>query len=750
MFECGGKNYLQGLEAGPWLLWKFLRDLGQECQLQISPKGDTNFLFSVTELFDMKGRYQARRQQPLYTVNNELSKVKLDFKPEVQEEQDLTGQKDPEEEQQDRDTSKPSTTPKTPQTPRSSRSSSDSDPDHQAGIELPSHVLVIDDSEGGLFRSENTTPEIPKNSSVVFYQTRCPEKLGSDESPALCKLSDEDSLKELFIIIDVEDLRNNGISISRNLSWEKAAADTVENFKPEKFLQNVPNTKWTKIKWIIRFGDAGVIVLQKSAQQTNAHLYFDPEKGESDFSQEHSPNPVALDAAFLGGLVFKAMQEIHNNERSEKNPIEAGLCCARYLFNEGTVKASDTNDSIEYPKLTFGEAIQLQDSDIPGSNFDEWSILKDTHDAKDKNETSSAKMLELGTRIAKEGIKIALSTVPTAQFGNIFTADKSEVESFHRISNRVEEYLKEAENFYSLSNGEKSDLNTTRKKPLSIGVFGKPGSGKSFVIKQIIEEITKKIRHGKINKYPDLYWNLSQFLDYSNLLVAFQTVRDKTVSGQVPIVCFDEFDTSLNGELGWLKFFLAPMQDGEFFDQGQSRPIGHAIFIFIGGTRFTYEEFQNDKIQFIPSGSINTSAEPSKEDNSYSKNQKEKAEKAARAVKLPDFVSRLHRHLDIQGYDKPSDRDPVYIIRRAILIRSKLKERGLELTGKEELKEEEIPTLDDSMLNKILIADSYKHGARTIDNIFKGSKITDGKLHLNPLPSDEVVLPTGESSQTAS
>ncbi|KAJ5665168.1 uncharacterized protein N7477_007616 [Penicillium maclennaniae] len=146
----------------------------------------------------------------------------------------------------------------------------------------------------------------------------------------------------------------------------------------------------------------------------------------------------------------------------------------------------------------------------------------------------------------------------------------------------MEEYLKEAENFYTLPDGEKEDFNTTLKIPLSIRVYGAPGSGKSFVIEQIIQGITKKTRQGKTNKYPDLYWNLSQVLDYSNLLVVFQTVRDKTVSGQVPIVCFDEFDTTLNGELGWLKFFLAPMQGGEFFDQGRSRPIGHAIFIFIG------------------------------------------------------------------------------------------------------------------------------------------------------------------------
>jgi hypothetical protein len=109
-------------------------------------------------------------------------------------------------------------------------------------------------------------------------------------------------------------------------------------------------------------------------------------------------------------------------------------------------------------------------------------------------------------------------------------------------------------------------------------------------------------------KFPVSTCNLSQLLDYSNLLVIFQTVRDANLQGQIPIILFDEFDTTLNGELGWLKFFLAPMQDGKFNDHGYTRSIGQTVFIFIGGTAHTYNEFWTDKIQFIPASS--TTSDP--------------------------------------------------------------------------------------------------------------------------------------------
>ena len=42
---------------------------------------------------------------------------------------------------------------------------------------------------------------------------------------------------------------------------------------------------------------------------------------------------------------------------------------------------------------------------------------------------------------------------------------------------------------------------------------------------------------------------------------------------------------------GWLRYFLAPMQDGKFLQGEMAHPIGKAIFVFAGGTSWTLDNF---------------------------------------------------------------------------------------------------------------------------------------------------------------
>jgi hypothetical protein len=52
------------------------------------------------------------------------------------------------------------------------------------------------------------------------------------------------------------------------------------------------------------------------------------------------------------------------------------------------------------------------------------------------------------------------------------------------------------------------------------------------------------------------------------------------LQGKTAVVFFDEFDSPHGGEpLGWLKYFLAPMQDGVFKEGGETHPIGKAILV---------------------------------------------------------------------------------------------------------------------------------------------------------------------------
>jgi hypothetical protein len=65
---------------------------------------------------------------------------------------------------------------------------------------------------------------------------------------------------------------------------------------------------------------------------------------------------------------------------------------------------------------------------------------------------------------------------PSAQYGIFKTADRFEIEGFRSAAATIEEYLQ-----------------TKPTKPMSIAVFGQPGAGKSFGVKQVIEAVVRNV-----------------------------------------------------------------------------------------------------------------------------------------------------------------------------------------------------------------------------------------------------------------
>ena len=91
-------------------------------------------------------------------------------------------------------------------------------------------------------------------------------------------------------------------------------------------------------------------------------------------------------------------------------------------------------------------------------------------------------------QVVLEGPEVALQGVPWGQFGALLTVDRQEIESYRSIRNLVGEYA-----------GQKQP-----PRPLSIAVFGTPGSGKSFGV----TEMAKSLLPGQIEP---ITFNLSQF-----------------------------------------------------------------------------------------------------------------------------------------------------------------------------------------------------------------------------------------------
>lgn len=197
-------------------------------------------------------------------------------------------------------------------------------------------------------------------------------------------------------------------------------------------------------------------------------------------------------------------------------------------------------------------------------------------------------------------------------------------------------------------------------------------------------------------------FHLSQFREYHDLVVAFHIVRDSGLSNEVPLVLFDEFDSGFRQtKLGWLQYLLAPMQDGKFQEDGHQRPLGSAIFVFIGGTCSTFEDFTTDL-----------------------------ATKDAKDAKKPDFVSRLRGFVNIQGsHQSPRDTDYMYLVRRGIHLRAMLQNR-LGCKADEEIQ------LDDGVLNALLTVLQFRHGARSLESIISMSQLHGQKIfRRSALPS---------------
>jgi hypothetical protein len=566
---------------------------------------------------------------------------------------------------------------------------------HNRNLKLPRFptpsILVLDDAGNGFRAAQYAWNSIVTRADLdwIVYKMSQPLATGKlwDKVRKGVVLSDKRRKldpERLIVVVNAEDLRNEGINLSRHVSWERTAEDFVRQLAAQGPLASLV----TCANLLVRFDCDGVIHHHGRSAKPPI-LYFDPARSEGDFVGECEGSMVGTTSAFVAGLVgalSRAPKDIDGAiipaMRAARAVAKAGFVIPEILGKPKSKKIDEAKYA--HPDYPVGSIktksikpdagirhIAIPSKGISDGAQDSWSILDRTNDyAVDA----------VALRVARYGLT-KLGSAPVGNFGKLETADRQEIESFRSISNLLRQYVNDRQ----------------QVKPISIAVFGPPGAGKSFGVEEVATSIAGE--QLKILKF-----NLSQFTRPEELISAFHLVRDQGLNGKLPLAFFDEFDVTFEQPLGWLRFLLSPMQDGEFTESGATHPIGRAIFVFAGGTRPNFAEFTHPL----------TLTEDDPERIAFA------------AAKGPDFVSRLRGHVDIMGPNPVSAEDKMYPIRRAILLRSLIRKhaKGLFREDDKTAIEDRELRIDEGVLRGLLRVSNYQHGARSLEAVLLMSRLS--------------------------
>lgn len=561
-------------------------------------------------------------------------------------------------------------------------------------------------------------------------------------------------------VVSATELRKSAHRISADRSWEGVAQEAFNAVLHAEHFKKLARV-------VVSFATAGALVVRP--REKTAFLVYDPNEMEGTWFASFPGDMVGLTTCVLTEVIrsmMNALKGVHEGNSLEGSDVdgalmaavEEGVIRARMLHLQGYANPRQAADKLPEQAQTridqhnptnrvlcsakpgaedeHVKAHKLRPElwrvDLPShaptggaGEISSWTILnaarskvspasQSTAVAEPGNavagpQSESSKLLELARKIVTEGVEVGLEGIPRARYGKLTTADRHEIDSLRAIAGLFDIYL-----------------HSEDARPISIAVFGPPGSGKSFTVKQIAEHLGRDRIGG------ELTFNLSQLDQPSALIGAFHQIRDEALRGKPPLVFWDEFDTPLDGkQLGWLRSFLAPMQDGHFQEGQVTHPIGRALFVFAGGTHGSFEDFRR-----VAAGGAATERDTLNAATSQRPARRKKGAPAAevalrksdpakeadaletaKAAKVPDFLSRLRGSLDVRGIDARGDGDQAYLIRRALLL------HGLLRAIMPGIKSGKGFDVDPKVLDALLRLTRYRYGARSMEALLRMSNV---------------------------
>ncbi|WP_329338731.1 hypothetical protein OG252_24610 [Streptomyces sp. NBC_01352] len=494
---------------------------------------------------------------------------------------------------------------------------------------------------------------------------------------------------KVIVVTTADDLRRvPGTKISRSTAWDLEASDCARVFRTQDRLNQYRFV-------VVSFGPAGALLFDREANDdARLRLFYDAStvEGSSDFwlNGRMWGYTSALTAAICRKILtsWEDDASLVVGNAVMNDGVRRGIGAMQRIYDAGFGPISD-DDALCFPVAEVGAAIngtasgRVAEVPVDREAGSSWTVLN----------ASPRRLDEIAHEIVYKGVEKALEVtkVPHLKYGRVVTVDRREIESYQSVRSLVKDYVERrgtrVRNYWEMQQAR-------TPVPLSIAIFGQPGSGKSTAVREIIGSLKIQDRELKIEEF-----NLSQFRGTSELIDSFHLLRDHRLRGRVPVVLWDEFDTDFDGTLGWLRYFLSPMQDGSF-QQGQAvHPIGRSVFVFAGGVASTLDEFKN-----LGSAEEFNPAKGSTEE--------------FKLAKGPDFLSRVRGTMELQGIDKRDD-DPLWVLRRAILLRSILQSETHLFDGHED----GVSAIDADVLNAFLGVEKFSHGVRSLRAIVVNSSL---------------------------
>jgi hypothetical protein len=510
-------------------------------------------------------------------------------------------------------------------------------------------------------------------------------------------------LDRLIVVVSAAELRHESAAISMGLSWERTVEDLAVAIKSDPILSQLSRCRHL----VVNFSADGALWIDNHGKPiahsntcSGAELIYDAGSIEGQWSEQSQGEVFGYMSCMVAALTDAVVQQKLDAEPSARDlssgesqrpildlsaAIGSGLAAMRNLrlFGHGEVNSTSPTG---YPVARLAEVLRttaraFSRCGVPWSHLMErrcgshkpWSIGVQSQLASEVG-LAPVPLSGLAYQVVQRGRRM-LSHLPHAKFGNLFSIDRSEIETLRTLRKLMQTYKKTC------------GAGGAAGKPLSVGVFGPPGAGKSFGVKQIANEI--------FGKAAWLEFNLSQFAD-SDLIGALHQVRDKVLEVGIPVVFWDEFDAR---QYHWLQYLLAPMQDGRFQEGQLSHPIGHCVFIFAGATSHTFQQFGPPRV------SASSTTEQKEAWNKYV------------LAKGPDFLSRIDGYYNVLGpnprkvtdaagnvVDDPTDTSAP--VRRALLLRQFFcGNQGHRLN------------IDAGLLRAMLEVPSYRNGARSLEKL---------------------------------